>query len=549
MKDRDKLKISSSLVLLLFAAAWLIRVVGMQGYHPIGGGFFINGFYGIVYTIQNGHMFQTYGLGIDSIFASGVYTSSGDLGRSVTNSMIYLIIADPNSPTEVAMILRGFPWVGVFVFPAAMLVSIEMIPGSRTPWERGITLIASLFGTYQVIYLSNNGGANAPFAWSMILIILYAITRIQQGDKRYKTLLYLPAASVITYYHTASVIVLILVSVFLISRIYFDNVSGIEAFSVFYTCVFIWYFLNYSTTYFISYILKLEGLIKLFLPFSAVGGTSPTAISYVHEAPVELPTYYRLVSISSRAIIAVLFAILFIFLMRGFYKNRSLQPHQQQLLVYIFTIPVIGVFILQAHGIFTSISRMFEYGFISFGILTITVHRDHIPARLPNSYFRMLVTILIIGGAIMSSFVYIDSPSRGMALIQDNEYNSARFAVEHTEGEIWTDYRLSSPLVAQGHYEISGIWPRDRETTNQQFEQVYYTPNTQTALKEIDRISGNDLKYLLLSENMMHPKQGINANGIRFQNLSHREYNKFSHAPRVCKIQDSGEGEVYMTTC
>jgi hypothetical protein len=547
MKRANQWKIFISFSLLLFSIAWHVRVLPIRPWHPLGGNFFINGFYGIVYTIENGQMYETFGLGIESQFSRGVYTSSADLGRTLANALIITVFTDTATPEGIAGMLRNVPWVGMITFPAAMIASIEMVPGRRTFWERGITLTASLFGTYKVIYLTNHGGENAVFAWSMILFALYAITKMQKSnyERRYKAILLISSGAVLIYYHTASVILLILMAIYFSGKFALDRRRGLGTFFLIYSTAFLWYFMNASTTYFTSYIVKLTGLVETLVSLSPEVGSTPTAISYAYESPIELPTYYRVISVGSRAAIALLFVVLSILFVRDIYKRKRLQPYQEQLLIYMVAVPVIGLFIFQAHGLGSGISRTFEYGFIVFGLLVVTVNRADLPNILTRRRLQLFVTVVLVSGAIMGSFIYAESPSRGTGLIEDSEYESAQFAAEHQEGGIWTDYRISGAVIAQSNYEIYGIWPADHQTTKEQFERIYYSDNPNIALDEINQMSDGRVEYLLLSENMMVSRYGINANGIRFENMTREEYGKFGETDRANHVYDSGDGEVY----
>jgi len=126
-------------------------------------------------------------------------------------------------------------------------------------------------------------------------------------------------------------------------------------------------------------------------------------------------------------------------------------------------------------------------------------------------------------------------------------YVSTRLTPAEAEGYRWlaarlepgdvvfTDFRLSGPFIADGHFRVLGITGEGDEPTRELLRRIYYTHDYRTispALRQLRTYHDHESpNYLFLSRLMQEPYPAINGYGGHFDPVPPRFFTLLSKVP------------------
>lgn len=556
-------KLSLAVAALVFSLSVLIRYVPFAEYAPVRGVFYSNLFYGIVEVVKSGEVFF-YGDGsISSTIGRNVYASSADLAYVLTNGVLAIVTSDADQTAHIASLLNSIPWQGLILFPAVslMLLKSEFKVKLR---EMPVTSLGiftfSLLGTYQIIYLSNSGTANAPVGWSLLILSLWAINRRKyETDNRYILLFFIFLLSTFSHYHTAGIIITVSTSVLLL--LYFISgqlsitttlVSTSSVFSIFYI-----YYSEISVSFFSNYILGAFSIIT-----SSGSSSGPDLhYKYIIKESLILESF----SIIPKVIISILFVGYSVLIINrivsaytggGLYESITTIGHNLGFSYLISFIPVSILLLLYA-GLTTSLLRTFQWTVIIFPLVVAGLaHKsNHIKYLKINSSSKKITTIVLIAicvCAVTSGYLFMSTEVHNTGTLSDSEYEGTLWSQEYVEsrdGPIYTDYRLSSAFLSDGYFSISSIWVTSPSKTNEQLKEVYYGNSPSQAISTISnlKVSGKSPSFIYLSSRMTNDSVGINHAGHLFKPMSEGQLTKFDQSLRIDRVYSNGNALGYST--
>lgn len=92
------------------------------------------------------------------------------------------------------------------------------------------------------------------------------------------------------------------------------------------------------------------------------------------------------------------------------------------------------------------------------------------------------------------------------------------------EDVVFTDFRLSGPFIAHGHFRVVGITGQGVENTRQLLKEIYFDSHPATISQSIRSITtakeNQAANYLFLSKEMLNDFPGINGFGTQFGKVS-----------------------------
>lgn len=547
------------LCILLSILGWLIRIYRFQNHVPIRGVFYPNNFYAPVYIVNNGHLYKVYQFDIESIVGQNIYSSATDVFRSIYSAILILFLdSSIKSPESIARVLNNFPWQAIILFPFTnLLLAKVVIPQKISMIKRHvlylIIYLVSLFGTYQIIYLTNSATIAAPVGWSFIIIVLWIILKTQQEYKalwnKISILFIMTSIGVLGWYHTASVILFILISTMTILLYVLGDDQKLNKFllmsSGIYFVLFFAYFMWISITFFINFTNKFVGLISF--------SQKTYYYQYIHLIEFSFPLDIKIASVLSQLIPSIIISM-YVFIIaikllniklafRKYFKEKE-NVAEKVLMLYLSAMPLVFLFIFYSYGFSMASIRTLQYSTLVSPIaITRLLSSRNIP--LSNLIQKAIIGMLILSCAF-SIYSYINTPIRESGVIDLDEYTGGEW-LKHVSSDkqvpIFTDYRLSAIFVVDGYFEIATIWPDNSYVTDEYVEKVYYTYSWEELNKYINklRIKGNPPEYLVLSKKMMLPSVGINVGGLVFQPMDDIQMRKFYLSPRLSLIYNNNK--------
>lgn len=556
MRTASRLKIFLICGFLLFGAAWYLRLEPYRPFSDIRGVFFANYFHATIYTIENGHFYHQGDLRIESTVGRNVYSATSDR-LSVFFTSILVIILQENPDTEsAAWVLTKIPWQGLFLFPAAVLLTTS-IPGYETGDRRKVFLLALLytfFGTYSLIYLTHGGLHSAATGWAPMLIAIWTVYKLNSGETRFRYVFILLAMTltVLGFYHTAATVFLISFTSLMAICYLFGYVSRRQTSIVASVAVlYISYMMYAGETFFTGYV---SGVARIV--FAVQHGFNPAtgaSEAYAEAMAITPPLAIRIASISAQAIVSLLIIISGLLML---YKNRDKIPFDVAAIdfrealpfLYLASLIPVGAALFLRYGIGTLVNRLFEYTMIIVPLVLAVVYANanQLPALNQQRVFSGLMAILLISAGA-STYAYMETPTRDSGVLEHSEYASVTHTLEYKTSEdspVFTDYRISSAFLSNDHLEISAVWPGAANRTDRQMRDIYYTtdPATQSsAIREL-RVGSESPDYVVISEKQQDSNVGVSVGGRVFRNMTRSEYEDFNRDPGLNKVYDSDAG-------
>lgn len=132
-----------------------------------------------------------------------------------------------------------------------------------------------------------------------------------------------------------------------------------------------------------------------------------------------------------------------------------------------------------------------------------------------------LITLLAVSASLYS-FAIQAATSHAATNLTHAEEEGYTWLRERMRPEdvIFTDFRLSGPPIADGHFRVVGITGEGDEQTNKLLDTIYYQSNAATITSAIDQLrtehEGHPADYLFLSVLMEHDYPGLNGYSSRF---------------------------------
>jgi len=549
----NKAKIAISFTVLLITVSWWVRIWPFFNYSPIRGVFFANNFYGMVYAIQNGQLYFTGDLGIESGIGSHVYSSSSDLLRTTYGAAVGLILTQSHEPTAIARALNMVPFQGVVLFPLSLLLLVKTrmkLDGDKAVFYT-LMLAFGLLGTYNFIHTTSRGGVNVGAGLAFVAMLLWGLqAQIQDAwDWRYWTISTVAMIGVVGWYHTIILVLLIILPtlagiVYILKR----SNSSIILPVVFGLIAFLW-LSNVSTTYFTNYVV---GAVSLFARLLGEVTIHDAAVS-PYRVAIESPLRIRIATIYAKLVVVLGFAAYGLFMLNRHRSSGLPNTRRQKIealpFAYLLSLAPVFFAILAQYGPILAIHRTLKYGSLmlpaALAVLVVNggqlVKRPQVRTGL--QYVGIFAIVLAV---VLSSFAFVSTPTRDRNQVTYSEQAGSEWMVEFGDSDtpVFTDYRLAAPFMTQGFFRISTAYgPR----TTDAMSSFYYTNSTTGIKAELKKQAVGDAapEYIYLSSRMTNPGVGIVVSGAYFQSMSPTEYEKFDRATHLHSIYDSGDGEVF----
>lgn len=117
---------------------------------------------------------------------------------------------------------------------------------------------------------------------------------------------------------------------------------------------------------------------------------------------------------------------------------------------------------------------------------------------------------------------------------------------------VFTDFRLSGPFIADGHFRVVGITGQGRENTGALLRDIYYKSSPRSITRAIARIKtyhdGQAATYLFLSTLMMRDYPGLNGYGTHFHPVPRRFFIALSRDPDCALVYSNAQIRIYHVT-
>jgi len=516
---------------------FFVRVLPYEGTSAILGGFYPNAFVGMDFILRNGHILANGDLPVSSTFSQGIYYGTSDIFLFIFTTMA-AIIGGAGDSQSLAQFLRGFVWLGTILFPLSVVFVFNSFAKAAGVRLRAATLMmAFALGTFlgwNVIYLSSAGEANAPYGWSLILIVVGLLVRPSQHVTVTRGLALGFASLSMTFYHTdAAVIFLVLLSWLVVQRRAGKRSLTVGMLAC-YTAAYLAYLLYVSVSFFGAYL-------------SALAASSQTLFggaTHVLQSPgvFSIPLWWRLPLIASWAIVGGTYGTFLLMLRRRPKRTPGLVAASALIVAFP---PIFVTFAL--FGLVEALGRITLYGFVFF-VPVLAYLRTHFDGRrTAHGVAAVSLSILLLSGGL-----FVTTPTFASNTISYPEESAGLWLIGHSDSStvVFTDYRLGSILTSNGWFSVIGLWSSDPPSkVLGALDAIYYGNSSeaaQSALAGYTSFSGHRPSFVFLSTGMSDSNIGISAGGVTFSAAPRDFSAKFNQNPNFAVVFDSGEAKVYM---
>lgn len=198
------------------------------------------------------------------------------------------------------------------------------------------------------------------------------------------------------------------------------------------------------------------------------------------------------------------------------------------------------------------VNRGAEYLALPAIIAAITELRYHVRRKPGRACY-----IYPLAGAVLAMSLYSFSAqattvraSNYITGVEAEGYAWLKARLQETD-VVWTDFRLSGPFIAGGHFRVLGIvGSADKlEASEALLREIYYAATPGSITSGIERVrtwgEGRPARYLFLSTEMMKPYPGLNGFGTHFEPAPARFFQLLNQSPDWTLIYYNEQVRIY----
>jgi hypothetical protein len=516
---------------------FLVRVIPYQDTSAFLGGFYPNGFVGTDFIVRNGQLLKNGDLPVGSRFSQGIYYSTSDLFLFIHASMLS-IVGGGGTGRSLAEFFRWFLWEGLILFPLAVIFAVNSIAkaaGTRLhPATHVVVLAFGSFLGWNVIYLTSVGLTNAPFGWSIILIVVGLLVRPTRNLVATRGLALGLASLSMTFYHTDAAVILIVLLCWLFVQGKSRNRRLTVGMLTAYVVTYLTYLVYISVGFFDSYLSALALASQTLFG----GGNTPVAQDI---GVFSIPLWWRVPALACYATLGIGY-LWFVLSLR---KLPGRSPGLVAALTMVMSFPLIfSAFAL--FGYVEAIGRMLLYAFVFCPVVLAYLGSRAIWTGEKRTVAAISMTIVVL-----SAGLFVTTPTIAATTISLQEESAGFFLMAHSGAKtvVFTDYRVGSIFTSNGWFNAVGIWSTDPSNqTITALNTIYYGQNADAALSALGgytSFGGHRPRFLLFSTQMASNTVGISAGGVTYRAAGLDFRAKFDNNPNFALVFDSGQTQIY----
>jgi len=415
---------------------------------------------------------------------------------------------------------------------------VRLNDGEPSLFEKIIIMTFSLSGS-SIILLSLTG-QNTGYGFVFFMVVMSLLLR-EKLDSRHTLLLLLFSFYLMIVYHTMALIFAVLMVI-----------------AIFYTFSFKQKIINYTyaLTYLVTYGAYLVYIYTSFLGttvhqlkkfiYVIIGKTQP----YLTLKEVAFPQDISFLIIYGISVITYTIPLLFAFIY-SMLPSISCRENSKEKVIFIvifITFLLINMGFYSYMGTVGLLHRGKEYA-AYFSVLAFSILLNNVTKKLK----KILILCAIIA-ILTSTYVYLNSGVHNYHLTASEKVGN-EWALKHiTRNDVlFTDFRLSSMLVANGHFKVVGPLDPPRvsiEVLKERLHKIFYGDYPTKAiqsLKEITTTTGESPDYLIFSSRMAkgYPEPSIYVGESNVKPAPEDFLSKFDNSIQVNKIYNNQIIHIY----
>lgn len=420
-----------------------------------------------------------------------------------------------------------------------LLACMSLLRSSKTELEISDYLICGLYSlipTSEALSSLSYGGANIGY----LVFIFYVLLYLKEETPSIKlTKIILVGVLAISYFTGAMAFLVITSSIVIFS--YFSKLKSAESFNFvsLYAIILIAYIMYISTSRFGSLVHIGTTIYSLFSQDSPEIDTMATRLDIVNPFLVSTSFMNKFRTLINVFFVAIPFSY-FIICGYKFFVEKKEKIVTSSIVFSLIPIVIFTSFVIG------SVGRMIEYGTLFSVVLFILM-----AGRIEPKHWRILKVIAILA-VISASYSYVLNENMTITRITYAEESASYFLSTKIDESnvVFTDYRIAAPLLASGHFKVTGIDMISTKKINSELESlnhIYWDNNSESALfalKQI-KVDGNHISHIFFSNQMTKQMPGIRTYTFNFKPAPSSFYVKYNINPSFNRIFSNGGCFIY----
>jgi hypothetical protein len=164
----------------------------------------------------------------------------------------------------------------------------------------------------------------------------------------------------------------------------------------------------------------------------------------------------------------------------------------------------------------------------------------------------MLVALVVAVAAASGTIAFAVDENHPLNYVSYREESAAIWIAGFAPPSVgvFTDFRLSGPLIGVGHMRTTGVNEQGQDTTSLILElmAIYYSDDADSAIWEIrnsEFADGSSPTLIFLSSAMTEPVPGVRTYGHGFVPPDADSFGKFESSPVLSQVYSNGEAVVF----